>query len=68
MFQDLPNLKFMCLMDIENDSQYFQVAISDLSRSEFQVAISKFQVPNQDPGQGFKIKFPSFKFQAKIQV
>ena len=38
------------------------------SRSGFQVAISKFQVSNQDPGQGFKLQFPSFKFQTKIQV
>ena len=38
------------------------------SRSGFQVAISKFQVSHQDPGQGFKLQFPSFKFHSKIQV
>jgi len=37
------------------------------SESGFQVAISKFQVPNQEPGQGFQLQFPSFKFQTKIQ-
>ena len=33
------------------------------SRSGFQVAISKFQDSHQDPCQGFKLQFPSFKIQ-----
>ena len=37
-------------------------------RSGFQVSISKFQVENPDPGHGFKLQFPSFKFKTKIQV
>ena len=36
--------------------------------SGFQVAISIFQVSNHYPGQGFKLQFPSFKFQTMIQV
>ena len=34
----------------------------------FQVAISKFQDSHQDPGQGFKLQFPSFKIHTEIQV
>ena len=33
-----------------------------------QVAISKFQDSHEDPGQGLKLQFPSFKIQTKIQV
>ena len=47
----------------------FQVSrFTPRSRSGLQVAISKFQDSDQDPGQGFKLQFPSFKFHAKIQV
>ena len=38
------------------------------SRSGLLVAISKFQDSHQDPGQGFKLQFPSFKIQTKIHV
>ena len=47
----------------------FQVSsFKTRSRSGFQVAISKFQVSNQDTGQGFQLRFHSFKFQTKIQM
>ena len=44
------------------------IAILVLHMSGFQDAVSKFQFSNQDPGQGFELQFPSFKFQTKIQV
>ena len=31
-------------------------------------AMGQFQVSNQDPGQGFKFQFPSFKLKTQIQV
>ena len=56
-------------IQVRASSCNFQVSSSKpRSRSGFQVAISKFQVSNQDPGQGFKLQFPRFKFQTKIQV
>ena len=60
---------FQTKIQVRVSSCNFQVTSFKLrSRSGLQVAISKFQVSNQDPGQGFKLQFPSFKIHTKIQV
>jgi hypothetical protein len=62
-----PSFKIHTKIQVRVSSCNFQVSrFKQKSRSGFQVAISKFQVSNQDPGQGFKLQFPSFKFQTKI--
>ena len=43
-------------------------ANSYIGSAYFRVSICSFQVSHQDPGQGFKLQFPSFKFQTKFQV
>ena len=64
-----PSFKFQTKIRVRVSSCNFQVSsFKPRSRSGFQVAISKFQVPNEDPGQGFKLQFPSLKFQTKIRV
>ena len=64
-----PSFKIHTKIQVRVSSCNFQVSsFKPRSRSGFQVAISKFQVSHQDPGQGFKLQFPSFKFQTKIQA
>ena len=64
-----PSFKFQTMIRVRVSSCNFQVSsFKQRSRSGFQVVISKLQVSNQDPGQGFKLQVPSFKFQTKIQV
>ena len=43
-------------------------ANSYIGSAYVRVSRCSFQVSRQDPGQGFKLQFPSFKFQTKIQV
>ena len=45
---------------------FFFVVLPLLVR--FLLQIFKFQDSHQDPGQGFKLQFPSFQIQTKIQV
>ena len=64
-----PSFKIHTKIQVRVSRCNFQVSrFTPRSRSGFQDAISKFQDSNQDPGQGFKMQFPSFKFQTKIQV
>ena len=42
-------------------------ANSYIGSAYVRVSICSFQVSRQDPGQGFKLQFPSFKFHTKIQ-
>ena len=64
-----PSFKIHTKIQVRVSSCNFQVSrFKPRSRSGFQVAISKFQDSHQDPGQGFKVQFPSFKIHTKIQV
>ena len=65
----IPNFKFQTKIQVRVSSCNFQVSsFKPRSRSGFQGAISKFQISNQDLGQGFKLQFPSCEFQTKIRV
>ena len=64
-----PSFKIHTKIQVRVSRCNFQVSrFTPRSRSGFQDAISKFQDSHQDPGQGFKMQFPSFKIQTKIQV
>jgi hypothetical protein len=64
-----PSFKIHSKIQVRVSRCNFQVSrFTPRSRSGFQDAISKFQDSHQDPGQGFKIQFPSFKIHSKIQV
>ena len=64
-----PSFKIHTKIQVRVSRCNFQVSrFTPRSRSGFQDAISKFQDSRQDPGQGFKMQFPSFKIQTKIQV
>ena len=64
-----PRFKFQTTIQVRVSSCNFRVSsFKQKSRSGFQVAISKFQVSNQDLGQGVKLKFLSFIIQTKIEV
>ena len=64
-----PSFKIHTKIQVRVSRCNFQVSrFTPRSRSGFQVAISKFQDSQQDPGQGFKMQFPSFKIHTKIQV
>ena len=64
-----PSFKFQTNIQVRVSRCNFQVSsFAPRSRSGFQDAISKFQDSHQDPGQGFKMQFPSFKIHTKIQV
>ena len=64
-----PSFKIHTKIRVRVSRCNFQVSrFKPRSRSGFQVAISKFQDSHQDPGQGFKLQFPSFRIQTKIQV
>ena len=53
-----PIVKIQTKIQVRVSRCNFQVSIvKPRSRSGFRVAISKFQVSNQDPGRGFKIQF-----------
>ena len=56
-----PIVKIQTKIQVRVSRCHFQVSIvKPRSRSGFRVAISKFQVSNQDPGRGFKIQFFMF--------
>ena len=64
-----PSFKIHTKIQVRVSRCNFQVSrFTPRSRSEFQDAIFKFQDSHQDPGQGFKMQFPSFKIHTKIQV
>ena len=64
-----PSFKIHTKIQVRVSRCNFQVSrFTPRSRSGFQDAISKFQDSHQDPGQGFKMQFPSFKIHTKIQV
>ena len=64
-----PSFKIHTEIQVRVSRCNFQVSrFTPRSGSGFQDAISKFQDSNQDPGQGFKLQFPSFKIHNKIQV
>ena len=64
-----PSFKIHTKIQVRVSRCNFQVSrFTPRSRSGFQDAISKFQDSHQDPGQGFKVQFPSFKIHTKIQV
>ena len=64
-----PSFKIHTKIQVRVSRCNFQVSrFTPRSRSGLQDAISKFQDSHQDPGQGFKMQFLSFKIHTKIQV
>ena len=61
-----PSFKFQTKSQVRVSSCNFQaLSFKPRSSSMFQVAIARFQDSDQDPGQGFKLQFPSSKIQTR---